>query len=356
MSDRPASEAEVLFSKRGRLAQITLNRPRAINALGHGMVKQIHAQLDKWALDDEVQTVAITGAGERGLCAGGDIVSLYRSIKAGDIAEAAKFWADEFRLNLAIANYPKPFVAIMHGVVFGGGIGLSAHGSHRVVTDSSKLAMPETTIGYVPDVGGTWLLSRAAGELGTYLALTGEAIGAADAIALGLADSFIASGELPGLLVALEVEPVETAIASFAAAPPAPELVAERDWIDPVFGSSSVGEIMAKLRKLDTPRARDTVALLEAKSPTSLVVTLEALRLARELESLEQALTQEYRVSSRLLITPDFIEGVRAQVIDKDRNPDGQPAEIERVSAASVAAFFERPLSGDLSFETPDKG
>ena len=227
-----AAEPEVLFSRVGMLGHITLNRPRAINALTHGMVRAIHRTLRDWARDDAVRTVVLTGAGDRGLCAGGDIVSLYRDATSGDGDASAAFWRDEYRLNAAIARYPKPFVAIMDGVVLGGGIGLSAHGSHRIVTERSTLGMPETTIGFVPDVGGTWLLSHAPGELGTYLALTAGSVRAGDAIAIGLADAYVPAERIPALLRALQGTAASAAIAAVAEPSPESDLLARRAWID----------------------------------------------------------------------------------------------------------------------------
>ena len=229
MSD--AAEPEVLLEKRGRLGHVILNRPRAINALTHGMVREIQAALDEWAGDDSVQTVLLTGSGERGLCAGGDVVALYRDAIEGDGRASAGFWADEYRLNASIASYPKPYVAVMDGLVLGGGIGLSAHGSHRIVTERSKLGMPETGIGFVPDVGGTWLLSHAPGELGTYLGLTAGSVRAGDAIALGLADSYVPSVRIAALAEALETTDAETAIAAVSEPAPESPLLAQQPWI-----------------------------------------------------------------------------------------------------------------------------
>ncbi|HOB57822.1 MAG TPA: 3-hydroxyisobutyryl-CoA hydrolase, partial [Rhodoglobus sp.] len=211
--------SDVVITQRGRLGHVLLNRPQAINALTHEMVVQIAAALAAWATDDSVETVAISGAGERGLCAGGDVTAMYRSAVAEGAdagVEAAAFWADEYALNSAIAHYPKPYVALMTGVVLGGGVGVSAHGSHRVVTETTKLGMPEVTIGFVPDVGGTRLLARAPGELGTHLALTGGTMTGADAIALGFADWYVPSVALPALLDDLERMPAADAIARHA--------------------------------------------------------------------------------------------------------------------------------------------
>ena len=328
-------DAEVLFSVRGRLGHIVLNRPRVINALTHSMVVAIAAQLEEWADDPAIERVLLTGAGERGLCAGGDIAYLYRDATAGDGTAAEAFWRDEYTLDALIARYPKPFVAIMDGVTLGGGVGLSAHASHRVVTERSKVGMPETTIGYIPDVGGLWLLARAPGELGTYLALSGESVGPGDAIALGLADYYVQSSSLAEVLVALETASLTGALD----APPAPVLLPERSWIDEAFAGDDLAAI------LDRIKGRPIADVIGAKSPTALVVTLAALRRARSLPTLEEGLAQDLRVSLRCLASPDFAEGVRAQVIDKDRNPRWSPARVEDVTGAE--SFFA-PLEREL--------
>lgn len=351
MSATVDDTTEVLLEKRGRLGHIILNRPRALNALTHTMVTLIHTALDEWECDDDVQTVLLTGSGERALCAGGDIVSLYRDAKEGDGQASAAFWRDEYRLNARIASYPKPYVAFMDGVVLGGGIGLSAHGSHRVVTERSSLGLPETGIGFIPDVGGTWLLSRAPGELGTYLGLTAGSVGAGDAIALGLADSYLPSDQLEQLATALEATPADEAIAAVTAAAPESELLAQREWIDAAFSAATVTEIVQRLRSLATDEAQGVADQVAAKSPTALAVTLESLRRARGLGDLEAVLIQEFRVSVRAMAMPDFVEGVRAQVIEKDRTPRWSPAELEGVSSAAVEAFFEPLADGDLTFD-----
>ena len=186
--------AEVLFERRGRLGVVTLNRPNAVNALTAGMASAMLEQLTLWADDDAVAAVLVRGAGDRGLCAGGDIVAIYRDMLDGGDATAG-FWAEEYRLNLLISEYPKPYVAFMDGLVLGGGVGISAHGSVRIVTERTRMGMPETTIGFVPDVGGTLLLSRSPGESGTHAALTGAHLSGADALFLGLADHFVPSAE-----------------------------------------------------------------------------------------------------------------------------------------------------------------
>ncbi len=330
-------EEEVLFERRGHLGIVTLNRPKAVNALNAGMVKAMLSQLTDWADDDAVATVLVRGAGDRGLCAGGDIVAIYKDMLHGG-TETAEFWADEYRLNALISHYPKPYVAFMDGLVLGGGVGVSAHGSVRVVTERTRTGMPETTIGFVPDVGGTLLLSRSPGESGTHAALTGAHLSGADALFLGLADHFVPSGNLPALAEALEGSTAEAAVERFAQAAPDSALAAQREWIDAAYAHDDAEEIGRSLRTLgdEAAAAADTI---EAKSPTSVKVTLESLRRVRGL-SLEEALDQEYRVGLRCLAGPDFREGIRAQVVDKDRNPQWKPPALAEVREADVEGYF----------------
>ncbi len=330
-------EEEVLFERRGHLGIVTLNRPKAVNALNAGMVKAMLSQLTDWADDDAVATVLVRGAGDRGLCAGGDIVAIYKDMLHGG-TETAEFWADEYRLNALISHYPKPYVAFMDGLVLGGGVGVSAHGSVRLVTERTRTGMPETTIGFVPDVGGTLLLSRSPGEAGTHAALTGAHLSGADALFLGLADHFVPSGNLPALAEALESSTAEAAVERFAQAAPDSALAAQRAWIDAAYARDDAEEIVRSLRSLgdEAAAAADTI---EAKSPTSVKVALESLRRVRGL-SLEEALDQEYRVGLRCLAGPDFREGIRAQVVDKDRNPHWKPPALAEVREADVEGYF----------------
>ncbi|QKW25568.1 enoyl-CoA hydratase/isomerase family protein [Streptomyces seoulensis] len=335
-----AAEAPVLFHTAGRAAHITLNRPRAINALDHEMVRRIDAALTQWEHDPAVETVVVSGAGERGLCAGGDIRAIHDDARYGDGSAAAAFWRDEYRLNARIARYPKPYVALMDGIVMGGGVGVSAHGSVRIVTERSRIAMPETGIGFVPDVGGTHLLALASGELGTHLALTGARIGADDALLCGLADHYIPSAHLTDLLTDLADLPVHDALERHVQQPAEGELAARREWIDACYAADTVEEIVDRLRGYGEPAAEQTAKTLLTRSPTSLKVTLAALRRARRLGSLERVLDQEYRVSRACLRGLDLVEGIRAQVIDKDRDPHWSPRTLAEVTEADVERFF----------------
>ncbi|WP_328907715.1 enoyl-CoA hydratase/isomerase family protein [Streptomyces sp. NBC_00234] len=346
----------VLLHTEGRTLHITLNRPRALNALTHAMVRRIDEGLATAEQDDSVVAVVISGAGERGLCAGGDIRSIHDDARAGGEASLA-FWRDEYRLNARIARFPKPYVALMDGIVMGGGVGVSAHGDVRIVTERSRVAMPETGIGFVPDVGGTHLLASAPGELGTHLALTGQAVGAADAVLCGLADHFVPSERLADLTAALAgctgPADVERTVLGYAGEAPEGELATQRAWIDACYEADSVEEIIDRLNATGVTAAKETAEALLAKSPTSLKVTLAAVRRARRLDGLEAVLDQEYRVSCRAFTGHDLVEGVRAQIIDKDRAPKWRPAELADVSEAAVARYFAPLGDQELGLGSP---
>lgn len=337
---------EVLFERRGRLGLVTLNRPKAVNALTAGMVDLMLRQLTAWAGDDDVATVLVQGAGERGLCAGGDIVAIYEDMLHGG-HRTAGFWQAEYRLNSLIARYPKPYVALMDGLVLGGGVGISAHGSVRVVTERTRTGMPETTIGFAPDVGGTYLLSHAPGEAGTHAALTGAHLGAGDAVFLGLADHYVPSGSLTDLAAALVDHDAEDVVERYTRPAPDSLLAGHRDWIDACYASDDAARIVRRLREWAGPgreAAVEAADTIEAKSPTSVKVTLASLRRAAGL-TLDEALAQEYRAGIRFLAGPDFREGIRAQVVDKDRNPQWKPATLADVLPGQVDRFLE-PLEG----------
>lgn len=335
--------SELLRGRHGGVGRLTLNRPTALNALTLGMIREMTGTLRRWAEDDDVRMVLIDGAGERGLCAGGDIRALYDAMVGGDWSFPATFWAEEYRLDAMLLRYPKPVVAVMDGVCMGGGIGISAHVTHRVVTERSKVGMPEVGIGFVPDVGGTYLLSRAPGELGTHLALTGEPIGAADAIHCGLADHYVPAGRLPDLVAGLE-----DGVQRFAERPPASGLAAQREWIDAVYSASTVEEILRGLRSRPEEKAQYAAKTIETRSPTALKVALRALRTARGFATVEQALDMEFRVSQACARWGDFAEGVRAAVVDKDRNPRWLPDRLEDVGEERIDRFFAPLDDGEL--------
>ncbi|MBL1106493.1 enoyl-CoA hydratase/isomerase family protein [Streptomyces sp. 5-8] len=355
-SVRPGTADPVLLHTRGRAAYITLNRPKALNALNHEMVRRIDEALRAWEHDPAVETVVLTGAGERGLCAGGDIRAVHDDARDGDGTASAAFWRDEYHLNARIARYPKPYVAVMDGIVMGGGVGLSAHGGVRVVTERSRIAMPETGIGFVPDVGGTYLLGLAPGELGTHLALTGAQIGAGDALFCGLADHYLPSAALHSFVDDLAGTPVGDALARYVQPPPRAQLAERREWIDACYAAGTVEEIVERLLAHGGPEAKETAETLLTRSPTSLKVTLAAIRRARRLGPLERVLDQEYRVSCAALSTPDLVEGVRAQIVDKDRDPRWSPATLAEVGDADVERFFAPLGERELGLAAPDTG
>ncbi|MFD8597122.1 enoyl-CoA hydratase/isomerase family protein [Kitasatospora sp. NPDC059646] len=335
---------DVLVERTGSTGRLTLNRPRALNSLTRGMLETVRAALDTWAEDDGITAVLLTGAGDRGLCAGADIRAIHDDAKLGGAGGRA-FFRVEYPLNELVSRYPKPYLALMDGITMGGGVGLSAHAALRVVTERSAVAMPETRIGLVPDVGGSRLLALAPGELGTHIGLTAATMTAGDALYCGFADHYLPSSALPSLLAA--ADPVAAA-AALAEAAPASELAAQREWIDHCYAADTVEEILDRLRATGLPEAKDAAEQLLGKSPTMLKVTLAALRRARDLPTLAATLDQEYRISCAALTHPDLVEGIRAQVVDKDRDPRWNPAALDQVAAEDVARFFAVPEGGDL--------
>ena len=353
----PATE-EVLVRCDGRAGRITLNRPNALNALTHAMVGRIREALVDWKGDPSVQVVLLDGAGDRGLCAGGDVRSLYESRTQGS-GYARTFWRDEYRLNALIGRYPKPCVALQDGIVMGGGIGLSAHARHRVVTERSRLAMPETGIGLIPDVGGTWLLARTPGAAGVYLGLTGESMGATDAIHARFADTYISFARLPALVERLcdsKGGAVGTIIAGLAETPATSELADRGVDIDQTFAGETIEAIIDALDRRPSEWAAKAAATLAQKSPKSLKLTLAAIRNARQLRSLEDALRVEYRLTVRLFDDGEFLEGVRALIVDKDRRPKWSPSNLADVPRDLVERYLAPlPELEELIFEGHDR-
>lgn len=353
--DLQAADSDVIVRREGAAGVLRLNRPKTINALTLDMVRHVATGLGTFAADPEATLVLLEGAGERGLCAGGDIRGLYDSARAGGDLGAV-FWREEYIVNADIQNFPKPYVAFLDGIVMGGGVGLGCHAGHRVVTERTRIAMPEVSLGFFPDVGGTWLLSHAPGEVGTYMALTGQIVGGADAIAAGLADLLVPSQSLPALRTALSGlsngashADVRATIARFAT-PVAPgPVAAHRAVIDRVFALDSVEAIVAALAREPDEFAAATLKQIGEKSPRGLKVTLRLLRQARTLPSLKAALVHEYRAALAVFASADFVEGVRAAIVDKDRNPRWSPARLEDVTAQIVDEYF-RPLAHELVF------
>jgi enoyl-CoA hydratase len=347
MSDASTADGDVTFRESRGVGFITLNRPRARNALTTPMVLAMDERLRAWESDDNVRAVLIRGAGDHGLCAGGDVKAMRSSAIAHD-GEVVEFFRAEYRLNGHISRFPKPFIAIMDGITMGGGVGVSAHGSVRVVTERTAFAMPEVTIGIAPDVGATWLYSHAPGELGTYAGLTGSTLTAGGVIACGLADHFVRSDQLGELVRLVREGDIDPAVRVIAEPAPASALGRQRAWIDECFAFDSVDAILASLDGSSTPEARDTARLIRTKSPTAVAVTLASLRRARHLASLEDALEQEFVVSCNLIHGHDAIEGVRALLIDKDQSPAWDPRHPDAVTAEALEDAFVNHGYGTL--------
>ncbi|MDX1576411.1 MAG: enoyl-CoA hydratase/isomerase family protein, partial [Kiloniellales bacterium] len=311
---------EILFERRGALAVATLNRPDALNALTLGMIRQLAPRLRDWADDPAVAAVLVTGAGDRAFCAGGDLRAFW-DLRHGDRLEAGVFFREEYRLNRQVFTFPKPYVAVIDGIVMGGGVGLSVHGRHRVASERTRFAMPETGIGLFPDVGASYVLPRLPGELGLYLGLTGRRLDAADCLYCGIATHYVAAAGLPALESALaEIAVGETADAAVAeildraSSDPGPSALAEdRDAIDRCFAQDSVEDIVAALEAEGTNWARHTLEGLQACSPTSLKLTFRQIRKGSGMD-FDAALAMEFRLSQACLAGHDFLEGIRAVV------------------------------------------
>ena len=352
---------EILIDREGPIAIVTLNRPKALNALTLPMCRALLPKLAEWAEDQELHAVVVRGAGDRAFCAGGDIRAVYErgpqsGAPDGDL-EQDFFWV-EYRLNHAIHHFPKPWIALLDGVTMGGGLGLSVHGSHRVTTEKTLSAMPECGIGLFPDIGGGWFLSRCPGEIGTYLALTGARIGAADMLYSRMGTHHVASARVDDLVAALaDAEWIgqgglvaESVLQNFAADPGDPTLAPLRPAIDRCFGHDTVEEILAALDAEGGAWAQAAAVQIRAGSPTSLKVTLRQIRQGKTM-IYDAVAAMEYRMVHRFLAAPDFFEGVRAQLVDKTRDPRWRPATLDAVDDAAVAAYFQ-PLPGhELSFD-----
>ncbi|WP_281883280.1 enoyl-CoA hydratase/isomerase family protein [Agromyces rhizosphaerae] len=358
------------------VGHVTLDRPEALNALNHRMLLRLTEILTAWRDDTEVSIVLLDGAGERGFCAGGDIREMYAGIIADRRDDVRAFFWHEYRLDAMIAEYPKPVVAVLDGIAMGGGIGIGGHASIRVVTERSRLAMPETRIGLTPDVGGALLLGRAPGRLGEYLALTGESMTDAAAIDAGFADYLVPRTSLPALAQALRERadpgtPSEIVMLFDETPEPSP-LQAKRHWIDDAFAADDVPGVLTRLRELadgtrpartragapEFPKvpldgaaraeAAETADALAERSPTALAVTLHAVRSARALNALRPVLEQDFRLVSWFLEQPDLAEGIRAQVVDKDRSPKWSPASLDGLEPDVVDAAMRHPLPAPL--------
>jgi enoyl-CoA hydratase len=351
------TEPDLIARREGATGVIRLNRPKAINAVTLEMFRDIDKALDEFEADPTVAVILLEGAGERGLCAGGDIRALYESSKVrGDLGKI--LWREEYILNARIAKFPKPYIAFMDGIVMGGGVGLSAHSRHRVVTERTKLAMPEVGLGFFPDVGGTWLLSRSPGEIGTYFGLTGQTMNGPDAIYARFADAVVPSAKLAALREALtRVHPgtasheIKTLIDGFATGETSGPVAAMQPRIDAWFAHDRMQDIVGGLQRDGSELAQSTLRTLNEKSPRGMVVTLKLLRLARASSSLEQCLVREYRAALQVFGSDDFREGVRAAVIDKDRNPKWSPPAIEDVTPEMIAPYVAEIGADELVFD-----
>lgn len=346
------SESEVICEKIGRCAVITLNRPKALNALTLTMVREMTRALDAWENDEDVVSILVRGAGEKAFCAGGDIKRLYEFGKAGAYAEQLDFWREEYQLNHRIKTYPKPYVALLDGIVMGGGAGVGIHAHHRVAGEAFSFAMPEVGIGFFPDIGASYFLPRLAGHFGTYLALTGARADLGDAIAIGLVDSHVPKTKFESVLVRLAAgEGLEAAVGPDRLAAPASPLAKEKDCIEACFGEQTVAAILAKLAQgadEDSQFAAKTRESILTKSPTSLAIALRQMQLGAKLD-LAENLRMDLRIVTRIARGHDFYEGVRAVLIDRDNAPKWAPSHVDDVNPADIDAYFARLEDGELA-------
>ncbi|WP_026756579.1 enoyl-CoA hydratase/isomerase family protein [Sediminimonas qiaohouensis] len=315
--------AEIDIRTQGRAGRITLNRPKALNALTYDMCLRIEAALDAWRDDAAVDLLIIDAAGDKAFCAGGDIAELYRTGKAGDYVHGRRFWADEYRMNAKLFEFPKPVVSLMQGFVMGGGVGVGCHGSHRIVDTNAQIAMPECGIGLVPDVGGSLLLARAPGRVGEYLGLTAARMSAGDAIFAGFADACLPRDAWPDLIADLcAAGDIDAAERPCAEAPPASDLSTQMDNITAHFGGERLDDILRSLQAQENEFTAAALKQMGRNSPLSMGCTVEMIhRLRGPSAEIRRALDLEYRFTFRSMDQGDFLEGVRAAIIDKDRNP-----------------------------------
>ena len=342
--------SNISIRKAGRAGRITLTRPKALNALSHDMALQIEAALKDWATDDGIACVIFDAEGDKAFCAGGDIADLYHAGKKGNFDHARNFWRDEYRMNARIRAYPKPVVSFMQGFTMGGGVGIGCHAAHRVVDDSTRMAMPECGIGLVPDVGGTFLLACAPGQLGSWLGLTGHRMDAPQAIAASFADYLVARENWASLIAGLEADG-DTGTLAAAAQPVSDPFADTRPEIDTLFAHNSIEAIRAALAASGSELAAAALKAMDRSSPISMAGTLAILRLLQsDGPAMQDALTQEYRFTWRSMQQGDFLEGIRAQIIDKDRSPTWRHA-LGDVTDHDIAAMLA-PLGADeLTFD-----
>jgi enoyl-CoA hydratase len=343
--------ADIHIRNQGRAGRFTLNRPKALNALTYAMCLEIDAALKLWAGDDEVALVLLDAEGDRAFCAGGDIAEMYDTGTKGDYAYGRRFWADEYRMNARIASYPKPVVSLLQGFTMGGGVGVGCHGSQRIVGETSQIAMPECGIGLVPDVGGSFLLALAPGRLGEYLGTTGARMGPADAILAGFADLFVPEANWRALTAKLVETGDAKAILDYTAEPPEGLLKRLRPEIDAHFAGETAGDILRALRHSDSAFAAEAMRGFTRSAPLSVACTVEMLHRLRGAPSMRRALELEYRFTYRSMEHGDFIEGIRAAIIDKDRTPCWRHENAEAVPGMEVAKMLMPLGQNALTFE-----
>ncbi|WP_421982446.1 enoyl-CoA hydratase/isomerase family protein [Roseibium sp.] len=341
---------EILFEVRGKAGFVTLNRPKALNALTHDKVRALASQLERWADDPAVCHVVIRGAGGKAFCAGGDIRSIYDAGRAGELDGLKTFFRDEYTLNAYIKAYPKPYIALIDGIVMGGGVGVSVHGSHRVGTENTLFSMPETGIGFFPDVGGTYFLPRMPRKTGVYCALSAGRLKQADALACGVLTHAAAQENLTDLQTALEsTDDVDATLERFLVSPEAGPVEKNAELIKHAFSASSVEEILGRLDAVGDEFAQKTASAIRGKSPTSVLIAFEQMKRGAAL-TFNDCMKLEYRIVSQILKGEDFFEGIRAVVVDKDQSPKWQPNQLAQVDRAGLASYFEEPSDGDLLF------
>lgn len=344
---------DIIINIQNHIGIILLNRPKALNALSLEMVNALGDTLKKWENDATINAVIIKGSGDRAFCAGGDIRSIYH-LREEVKANPGEFFAFEYRMNTLLHHFKKPYISLLDGITMGGGVGISIHGSHRIATERLLFAMPETAIGFFPDVGAGYFLTRCPDYFGFYLGLTGERIGAADAAKLGLITHTVASNQLPELEHALidagnrlnNAEQLERQLNNFIIPAKNTTLWQHRDTINECFSAPTVADVLLKLEHIETDFAKNTLKTLLKRSPTSLAVTLKHLQLSQH-ETFNQIIEREYHIAQNFLRHHDFFEGVRAAVIDKGDTPQWLPARISDIDQATIEAYFiahEAPL------------
>ncbi len=338
--------SEISLRKTGKTGRITLQRPEALNAVTHDMIRQIAEVLPDWAADPEITMLVIDAEGERAFSAGGDLMGIYQAMVDGDFDMPRQFWHEEYAMNAALFHFPKPVATFLQGFTMGGGVGVGCHGSHRVVGESSRIAMPECGIGLAPDVGGTLILARAPGRLGEYLGTTAQRMGPGDAIYAGFADYYIPEADWPDLIEELERRGDWTAIDRAAAPAPEAPLAAMQSRIDANFGGETLRDIVNALRAEASDWTRDTLAALDRNAPRAMAAAIELIHRARARDTIEAALTNEYRFSHRIAEQGDFQEGIRALIVDKDKSPSWGKDAVDSATPAEVSALL-RPLGKD---------